>query len=74
MRPDENRVERLRVAASVGAGFWRVSCVVIAVLLLGAVAVVVRAQATRTASVTVDARRVENRISPLLYGQFLEFM
>lgn len=26
------------------------------------------------ASITIDASRVENRISPLLYGQFLEFM
>jgi alpha-N-arabinofuranosidase len=32
------------------------------------------AQAARPASLTVDARRVENRLSPLLYGQFLEFM
>jgi len=30
--------------------------------------------APRAASVRIDARRVENRISPLLYGQFLEFM
>ena len=28
----------------------------------------------QTASITIDARKVENRISPLLYGQFLEFM
>jgi hypothetical protein len=28
----------------------------------------------QTASITVDAGKVENRISPLLYGQFLEFM
>ena len=28
----------------------------------------------QTAAITVDARKVENRISPLLYGQFLEFM
>ena len=34
----------------------------------------VSAQATQTASITVDASKVENRISPLLYGQFLEFM
>ena len=27
-----------------------------------------------SASVTVDASKVENRISPLLYGQFIEFM
>ena len=30
--------------------------------------------AAQSASITVDARKVENRISPLLYGQFLEFM
>ncbi len=30
--------------------------------------------AAQTASITVDAGKVENRISPLLYGQFLEFM
>lgn len=34
----------------------------------------VYAQAAREASITVDVRRVENRVSPLLYGQFLEFM
>ena len=28
----------------------------------------------RSASVTVDASKVENKISPLLYGQFVEFM
>ena len=28
----------------------------------------------QTASITIDANKVENRISPLLYGQFLEFM
>src|SRR4029078_7113265 len=33
-----------------------------------------QAQTTQTASITIDARKVENRISPLLYGQFLEFM
>ena len=32
------------------------------------------AQATQRASISIDARKVENRISPLLYGQFLEFM
>jgi len=30
--------------------------------------------AAQTASITVDTSKVENRISPLLYGQFLEFM
>jgi len=34
----------------------------------------VLAQTTQTASITIDERKVENRISPLLYGQFLEFM
>ena len=28
----------------------------------------------QTASITIDAGKVENRISPLLYGQFMEFM
>ncbi|HKG47236.1 MAG TPA: alpha-L-arabinofuranosidase C-terminal domain-containing protein [Pyrinomonadaceae bacterium] len=28
----------------------------------------------QSASISIDARNVENRISPLLYGQFLEFM
>lgn len=32
------------------------------------------AQTTQRASISIDARKVENRISPLLYGQFLEFM
>lgn len=32
------------------------------------------AQTIKRASITIDARKVENRISPLLYGQFLEFM
>ena len=32
------------------------------------------AQTTQQASISVDARKVENHISPLLYGQFLEFM
>src|SRR5687768_18085722 len=35
---------------------------------------VVSAQSAQTATVTIDARKVENHISPLLYGQFLEFM
>jgi len=34
----------------------------------------VRAQTNRTATLTIDAGKVENRINPLLYGQFLEFM
>lgn len=34
----------------------------------------VYAQPLQTATVTIDARKVENHISSLLYGQFLEFM
>src|ERR1043165_6964952 len=34
----------------------------------------VTALTAQTASISVDARKVQNRISPLLYGQFLEFM
>jgi alpha-L-arabinofuranosidase len=30
--------------------------------------------AQTAATISIDARRIENRISPLLYGQFLEFM
>ncbi|HYE64411.1 MAG TPA: alpha-L-arabinofuranosidase C-terminal domain-containing protein [Pyrinomonadaceae bacterium] len=32
------------------------------------------AQQSRAASIAVDASRVEGRISPLLYGQFIEYM
>jgi alpha-N-arabinofuranosidase len=32
------------------------------------------AQATRPARIKIDARKVANRISPLLYGQFIEYM
>ena len=35
---------------------------------------ILTAQTTQRASISIDARKVENRISPLLYGQFLEFM
>src|SRR5215211_3571549 len=49
--------------------------IVLCVSLSFAPALTAEAQtAARAASVRVDARRVENRISPLLYGQFLEFM
>ncbi len=34
----------------------------------------VLAQTSQTATITIDEGKVENRISPLLYGQFLEFM
>ena len=38
------------------------------------IVVVFASVAAQTASITIDAAKVENRISPLLYGQFLEFM
>jgi alpha-N-arabinofuranosidase len=43
------------------------SCLCITLLLASTVA-------SQTASITIDTRKVENRISPLLYGQFMEFM
>ena len=42
--------------------------------VLAVLAAQVASVAAQTASITVDAGKVENRISPLLYGQFLEFM
>jgi alpha-L-arabinofuranosidase len=44
------------------------------VAVLAAQLTTVVGQSTQTASITIDATKVENRISPLLYGQFLEFM
>jgi alpha-N-arabinofuranosidase len=43
-------------------------------LLLAACAPAAYAQTARRASISIDAHKVENPISPLLYGQFLEFM
>src|SRR5437868_15343433 len=55
------------------------SLVALCVLLCAAPALRVEAQtaarsAAREARIRIDANKVENRISPLLYGQFLEFM
>jgi alpha-L-arabinofuranosidase len=51
------------------------SLVALCVSLCAAPALQVEAQtAAREASISIDARKAENRISPLLYGQFLEFM
>lgn len=51
------------------------SLVALCVSLCAAPALRVGAQtAAREASIRIDANKVENRISPLLYGQFLEFM
>ena len=44
-------------------------------LLTISCAVPLSAQTSRAyATIRIDARKVENRISPLLYGQFLEYM
>jgi alpha-N-arabinofuranosidase len=51
----------------------KAACDLLIVLCLFAHPHFVAAQ-SREASITIDARKVENRISPLLYGQFLEFM
>lgn len=75
MRAERNRFERRKVAAFRRV-LTRTFSVLIAVLLSGAIPHVslIRAQTSHTATITIDARKVENRISPLLYGQFLEFM
>jgi len=44
------------------------------VLVLASQPTTVSAQTNQTASITIDAGKVENKISPLLYGQFMEFM
>ncbi len=44
------------------------------VVILVAQVTQVSGQASQRASITIDARKIENHISPLLYGQFLEFM
>jgi alpha-L-arabinofuranosidase len=49
----------------------RVLCLLVAVIGQPRL---VTAQTSQKASITIDARKIENRISPLLYGQFLEFM
>jgi alpha-L-arabinofuranosidase len=54
--------------------FERVLTSVLLLLALFAQPAPVFAQQGATATVTVDARRVENPVSPLLYGQFAEFM
>ncbi len=66
-RRKENRLEpgRLCVFAPLREKFLSSLCVL---------ALLATQVAAQTATITVDARKVENRISPLLYGQFLEFM
>ncbi|HKE56241.1 MAG TPA: hypothetical protein VKB46_06060, partial [Pyrinomonadaceae bacterium] len=45
-----------------------------AVILICAATVCIFPQAPLQGKITIDARKVENRISPLLYGQFIEYM
>src|SRR5262245_45375905 len=48
---------------------------IIAALLIGAGSISpVYCQKPQQASITIDSRKVENQISPLLYGQFIEHM
>ncbi|HEY8185155.1 MAG TPA: alpha-L-arabinofuranosidase C-terminal domain-containing protein [Pyrinomonadaceae bacterium] len=77
MKPEENIVERCMVAVFHRDRLLRSSSIVMAMLLsvvMASLITLVQAQTSQTASITIDARKVENRISPLLYGQFLEFM
>ena len=66
-RRNESRLEPGRRCAVAPLREKFLSCLCVAVLLATQVA-------AQTASITVDTHKVENRISPLLYGQFLEFM
>jgi len=63
----ENRLEPGRLCVFAPLREKTLSLLCIVVLLTTQVA-------AQTATITVDARKVENRISPLLYGQFMEFM
>ena len=77
MRLPESRAGRRSESACRGVRLRGASLLQAAALLLSVAAThapPVRAQAVRRASLTIDARKVENRLSPLLYGQFLEFM
>src|SRR5919199_1553590 len=68
---------RARLAKVESAGRRRASrASVLARVLLAALCVAPSRPAVfaLAASVTVDASKVENRLSPLLYGQFMEFM
>ena len=57
-------------------GWFRRASSTFTAVLLCVLALVPRAgaQPTQTATIKIDASRVENRVDPLLYGQFLEFM
>ncbi|MCM3900895.1 MAG: hypothetical protein ND866_04250, partial [Pyrinomonadaceae bacterium] len=70
------RIHKIESDAKPRVRFRRASSALTALLLCAAVAHLLRvhAQTTQTATISIDARKVENRISPLLYGQFLEFM
>ncbi|PYS67848.1 MAG: hypothetical protein DMF69_21900 [Acidobacteria bacterium] len=65
------RTRRYRVSVLTSSPLRLVVCVV---AIFSSQTRTICAQSTQTASVTINARKVENPISPLLYGQFLEFM
>src|SRR4029077_14001088 len=44
------------------------------ILIYAATVASVFPQASLQGSISIDARKVDNRISPLLYGQFIEYM
>ena len=73
---DEEKVERM-VNKATCIGYLRALTVFVAVILSGAAVThssLALAQTSQNATITIDTGKVENRISPLLYGQFLEFM
>lgn len=53
---------------------WQESLLRTLLLLLCGLCIGARAQEGKTASLAIDAAKVENTISPTLYGQFAEFM
>ncbi|HYJ48196.1 MAG TPA: alpha-L-arabinofuranosidase C-terminal domain-containing protein [Pyrinomonadaceae bacterium] len=68
-RTGEIRSSRARVRGALSAArLWSAVCSLLIAVSLGS------AQEVTQATLTVDAGRVEGRISPLLYGQFMEFM
>lgn len=69
----ERRLKEVRRASRSSAAA-RTSVFTRALLAVMCVALLQPAVFARSASVTVDASKVENKISPLLYGQFMEFM
>ncbi|HEX3248398.1 MAG TPA: alpha-L-arabinofuranosidase C-terminal domain-containing protein [Pyrinomonadaceae bacterium] len=66
-RRKESGLKSGRLCVFAPLGEKTLSCLCVVIIFTAQVA-------AQTASITINARKVENRISPLLYGQFLEFM